>query len=154
MCPNWWPIYTCLLRSRYLGSTRNLTTKILKSDILGDFQKNEKRHISKRKISVTVFLHFSWPYSWYTLFFYRPCFHRNICWSKSLVLKIFLKVKQAGAELCQAQHSLSYLHTSIDLATPLLGMLIQPAVDGAGIMSELQLRIYWQRGVNELLDTA
>ena len=39
---------------------------------------------------------------------------------------------QAGAELCQAQHSLSELHTSLDLATPLLGMLTQPAVDGPG----------------------
>ena len=42
-----------------------------------------------------------------------------------------LKRKQAGAELYQAQHSLSQLHISLDLATPYLQMLIQPAVDGA-----------------------
>ena len=37
--------------------------------------------------------------------------------------------EQAGAELCQAQHSLSELQTSLDLATPQQEM---PAVDGAG----------------------
>ena len=35
------------------------------------------------------------------------------------------------------------LHTSLDLATPLLGMLTQPAVDRAASFAELQLRIYW-----------
>ena len=37
----------------------------------------------------------------------------------------------AGAELCQAQHCFSLLHTSLDFATYLLGLLAQPAVDGA-----------------------
>ena len=61
-----------------------------------------------------------------------------------LFIKHFLGIfqKQAGAELYQAQPNLSQLHTGLDLATPLLGMLNQPAVDSA----ELQLRIYWHGG--------
>ena len=54
--------------------------------------------------------------------------------------------KQAGPELCQAQHSLSQLHTRLDFATPLLGMLTQPAVDRAESFAEVQLRIYWHKG--------
>ena len=34
----------------------------------------------------------------------------------------------------------------MDLATYLLEMLTQPAVDGAGSLVELQLRIYWHGG--------
>ena len=45
--------------------------------------------------------------------------------------------KQAGAELYQAQHSLS-----LDLDTNLLGLKTQPAVAGARSLAELQLRIY------------
>ena len=48
------------------------------------------------------------------------------------------KSKQAGAELCQAQHSLS-----LDLDTNFLGLITQPAVGGARSLAELQLRIYW-----------
>ena len=54
--------------------------------------------------------------------------------------------RQAGVELCQAQHSLSKLHNGLDLATPLLGKLTQPAVDRAASFAELQLRIYWHGG--------
>ena len=51
--------------------------------------------------------------------------------------------KQAGAELCKAQHIFSYLHISLDLATHLLGILTKPAVDGAGSLSVVQLKIYF-----------
>ena len=44
--------------------------------------------------------------------------------------------KQAGAELCQAQHSLS-----LDLASLKLGLLTQPAMAGAGSFAEMQLSI-------------
>ena len=59
---------------------------------------------------------------------------------------IWQNSKQAGTELCQAQHSLSELNTSLDLATPLQGMLIQPAVDKAASFAELKLRIYCYKG--------
>ena len=52
------------------------------------------------------------------------------------------KSKQAGAELCQAQHSLS-----LDLDTNFLGLITQPAVGGARSLAELQLRIYWHKGM-------
>ena len=55
-------------------------------------------------------------------------------------------IEQAGAELCQAQHSLSQIPTSLDLATNLLGLLSQPAVARAESLGELQLRIYPQGG--------
>ena len=37
------------------------------------------------------------------------------------------------------------LHTSLNLATHLLGLLTQLAVAGAGSLAKLQLRIYWFR---------
>ena len=40
--------------------------------------------------------------------------------------------EQAGAELCQAQHGLSYLNISLDLANPRQEIFAKPAVDGAG----------------------
>ena len=46
---------------------------------------------------------------------------------------------QAGAELCQAQHSL-------ELATLQLGLLTQPAMAGPGCFAEMQLSIYWHGG--------
>ena len=49
--------------------------------------------------------------------------------------------KQAGAELCQAQHSLSKLPTSSELASNLQGGLSQPAVAGTGSLGELQSQI-------------
>ena len=49
--------------------------------------------------------------------------------------------KQAGAELCQAQHSLS-----LDLYTNWRGLITQPAVAGARKLAELQLRINWHKG--------
>ena len=55
-------------------------------------------------------------------------------------------IEQAGAELCQAQHSLSELHTSLDLATPLLGMLTQPAVDRAASFAEAAQNLLAWRG--------
>ena len=48
--------------------------------------------------------------------------------------------KQAGAELCQAQHSLI-------LDTNLLGLITRLAVAGARSLAELQLRIYGQNGL-------
>ena len=52
------------------------------------------------------------------------------------------KKRQAGAELCQAQHSLSF-----DLDTNYLGLITQPAVAGARSLAELQIRIYWYKGM-------
>ena len=49
--------------------------------------------------------------------------------------------KQARAELCQAQHSLS-----LDLDTNWLGLITQPAVAGARSLAELQLRITGRKG--------
>ena len=51
-------------------------------------------------------------------------------------------VKQAGAELCQAQQSLS-----LDLDTNGLGLLTQSAVAGARSLAELQFRICWHKGL-------
>ena len=45
-------------------------------------------------------------------------------------------MKQAGAELCQAQHSLS-----LELDTNKLELMTLPAVAGARSFGELQLRI-------------
>ena len=50
--------------------------------------------------------------------------------------------KQAGAELCKAQHSLS-----LDLDTNLLGLIAQPAVDGARSLADQQVKIYWHKGM-------
>ena len=50
--------------------------------------------------------------------------------------------KQAGAELCQAQHSLS-----LDLDTDHLGLITQPAMAGVRSLAERQLRIYWHKGM-------
>ena len=43
------------------------------------------------KSEMTDFLDFMLPSSWYTPFFCRHCFHREICRSKSPVLEIFKK---------------------------------------------------------------
>ena len=51
-------------------------------------------------------------------------------------------LRQAGAELCQAQHSLS-----LDLDTTYLGLITQPAMAGARSLAELQLGIYWHKGM-------
>ena len=45
--------------------------------------------------------------------------------------------EQGGAELCQAQHSLSFD----------LGLIIQPAVAGAGSLADRKLKIYWHKGL-------
>ena len=47
-------------------------------------------------------------------------------------------MKQAGAELCQAQHSLS-------LDRNQLGLITQPAVAEARSLAELQFRINWHK---------
>ena len=57
-------------------------------------------------------------------------------------MKLELELNQAGADPCQAQHSLS-----LDLDTNLLGLITQPAVAGARSLAELQLRIYWHKGM-------
>ena len=51
-------------------------------------------------------------------------------------------MEQAGAELCQAQHSLS-----LDIDANKLGLITQQAVGGATSLAELQLRIYWHKGI-------
>ena len=50
--------------------------------------------------------------------------------------------KQAGAELCQAQHSLS-----LDLDTNSVGLITQPAVAGPRSLTERQLKIYRHKGM-------
>ena len=48
--------------------------------------------------------------------------------------------------MLQQENKTNKLDTSLDLATPLLGMLIQPAVDKAASFAELKLRIYCYKG--------
>ena len=60
-----------------------------------------------------------------------------------LLLQYFTNLnKQAGAELCQAQHSLS-----LDLDTNKLGLITQPAFAGARSLAERQLKIYLHKGM-------
>ena len=50
--------------------------------------------------------------------------------------------KQAGAELCQAHHSLS-----LDLDTNQLRLITLPAMVGARSLAERQLKIYGHKGM-------
>ena len=80
----------------------------------------------------------------------QPCWQQShllyhtdsVSWHDNYFFK-FQKQRQAGAELCQAQHSLS-----LDLDTNQLGLITQPAVTGARSVAELQLRIYWHKGID------
>ena len=58
------------------------------------------------------------------------------------VILIGMFHKQAGAELCQAQQSLS-----LDLDANNLGLITQPAVAGVRSLAERQFKIYLHKGM-------
>ena len=61
---------------------------------------------------------------------------------KELFILLTKQKTQGGAELCQAQQSLS-----LDLDTSYLGLITQPAVAGARSIAERQLKIFLHKGM-------